>query len=347
LVYKKAMKPVRVLVVDDSVICREVLSALLNQAKDIEVVGKARDGREAIQMNSKLRPDLITMDARMPGLDGFAAIKKIMATQPCPILMVTSYVIMEGVDQTLKALSIGALDIMEKPELEGPLAETLRQKVRLLADVPVAKREVDRPRRISPKVAKLSSKERSIVAITSSTGGPKAIMEILSPLSHDFPLGIVITQRLPEGFSVGFAEMLDAELDLKVREAEDNDRIEPGSVLIAPTSRHLTMLAPYRVCLSDAEPVENHRPSGTPMFRSLAHFNSSSTIGIILSGMGRDGADGLKQLREAGGLCLAQDENSSMFFDMPRAAIESDAVDEVLSTDELSEFLLGCEGVTD
>ncbi len=341
------MKPIRVLVVDDSVICREILSAMLNQADDIQVVGKARDGRQAIQMNAKLRPDLITMDARMPGLDGFTAIKKIMATRPVPILMVTSYVVMEGIDQTLKALSIGALDIMEKPDLEGKLADTLRDKVRLLADVPVAKREELRPRRISTKVAKLSSKQRSLVAIASSTGGPKAILEILSPLSPDYPLGIVIAQRLPEGFSAGFAEMLDAELDLKVHLAQDNDRIEPGTVLVAPGGKHLTLLAPYQVCLSDAPPVDNHRPSGTPMFRAFAQFSAGSTIGIVLSGMGKDGAAGLRELRRAGGLCLAQDEQSCMFFDMPQAAIQMDAVDEVLTTDEISEFLLGCEGFTD
>jgi two-component system chemotaxis response regulator CheB len=335
-------KPIRVLVVDDSMICREVITTLLNMAPDIDVVGHASDGREAIDLNRQLRPDIITMDAKMPGVDGFDAISEIMASHPVPIVMVTGYLTVEGASMTLKALAMGALDIMEKPEFDGPLASTLREKVRLLAGVPVFKREPKKQRGYSVATTKMEGRASKIVAIASSTGGPKALLEILAPLPKEFKSCVLVTQRLPEGFATGFAEWLNAEVFLDVREAKDGDRIEPGKVLVAPSGRHLVLRSRDQIALSDEPAVDGHRPSGSLMLKSIARRCAKDSIGIVLSGIGVDGASGLLELRQSGGFCLAQDETSCLFFDMPKAAIEAGAVNEILDIEEITGFLLRC-----
>jgi two-component system chemotaxis response regulator CheB len=323
-------------------ICREVLTTLLDMAPDIDVVGKAADGREAIDLNRQLKPDLITMDAKMPDVDGFTAIQEIMATQPVPIVMVTGYLTVEGASMTLKALSMGALDIMEKPEFDGPLASTLREKVRLLAGVPVVRREPKKQRGYTVASTKMEGRASKLIGIASSTGGPKALLEILAPLPKDFNSCILITQRLPEGFSAGFAEWLNAEVFLKVREAKDGDHIEPGTILVAPSGRHLVLRSRDQVGLTDEPAVDGHRPSGSLMFKSIARRCPKDYIGIILSGIGVDGASGLLELKKSGGFCLAQNQNSCLFYDMPKAAIEAGAVNEVLDIEEIAGFLLRC-----
>jgi len=323
-------------------ICREVITTLLDMSPDIDVVGKAADGREAIDLNRQLKPDIITMDAKMPGVDGFSAISEIMSTQPVPIVMVTGYLTVEGASMTLKALAMGALDIMEKPEFDGPLASTLREKVRLLAGVPVYKREPKEQHGATTASTKMEGRTSKLIGITSSTGGPKALLEILAPLPKEFKSCILVTQRLPEGFSAGFAEWLNEEVFLKVREAKDGDRIEPGTVLVAPSSRHLVLRSRDQVGLSDEPAVDGHRPSGSLMFKSIARRCAKDSIGIVLSGIGVDGASGLLELKKSGGLCLAQNQASSLFYDMPKAAIEAGAVNEVLDIEEIAGFLLRC-----
>jgi len=323
-------------------ICREVITTLLDMSPDIDVVGKAADGREAIDLNRQLKPDIITMDAKMPGVDGFSAISEIMSTQPVPIVMVTGYLTVEGASMTLKALAMGALDIMEKPEFDGPLASTLREKVRLLAGVPVYKREPKKQHGATTASTKMEGRTSKLIGITSSTGGPKALLEILAPLPKEFKSCILVTQRLPEGFSAGFAEWLNEEVFLKVREAKDGDRIEPGTVLVAPSSRHLVLRSRDQVGLSDEPAVDGHRPSGSLMFKSIARRCAKDSIGIVLSGIGVDGASGLLELKKSGGLCLAQNQASSLFYDMPKAAIEAGAVNEVLDIEEIAGFLLRC-----
>jgi len=326
-------------------ICREVITTLLDMAPDIDVVGKAADGQEAIDLNRQLKPDIITMDAKMPGVDGFSAIQEIMASHPVPIVMVTGYLTVEGASMTLKALAMGALDIMEKPEFDGPLASTLREKVRLLAGVPVFKREPKEPgeRATAGKApAGVEGRASKLIAITSSTGGPKALLEILAPLPKDFKSCILITQRLPEGFSAGFAEWLNAEVFLKVREAKEGDPIEPGTVLVAPSGRHLVLRSRDQVGLSDEPAVDGHRPSGSLMFKSIARRCAKDSIGIVLSGIGVDGASGLLELKKSGGFCLAQGKTGCLFYDMPKAAIEAGAVNEVFDIEEMTGFLLRC-----
>jgi two-component system chemotaxis response regulator CheB len=337
-------KPIRVLVVDDSLVCRELLSGFLNHAEDIQVVGKASSGKEAIVLNRKLRPDLITMDVMMPGLDGYATIEEIMSSLPVPILVVTSAPVKQGVEQNFRALSAGALDMVEKPDVDGESAEILRNKVRLLAGVPV----IHRSRRGKPKRSRSPASpltgHRSIVAITSSTGGPKALVEILGGLPRSYGACILVTQHMPQAFTSGFAAWLDHEVAMDVSEAQEGDTVFPGRVLVAPSDRHLIMQSPATVTLSDEPPVGSHRPSGTLMFSSIAGICGSKTVGIVLSGMGRDGADGLVDLHRAGGFCIAQDQASSLVFGMPKAAIDMGAVDEVLDIAGITELLTQCGG---
>ncbi len=337
-------KPIRVLVVDDSLVCRELLGEFLNQSEDIQVVGKAGSGKEAIVLNRKLRPDLITMDVMMPGLDGYATIEEIMSTLPVPILVVTSAPVKAGVEQNFRALSAGALDMVEKPEAGGEAAEILRQKVRLLAGVPVIHRTwKNRTKRNRSPSGQLTG-HRSIVAFTSSTGGPKALVEILGGLPRSYGACILVTQHMPQVFTSGFAAWLDHEVAVDVSEAKEGDTIFPGRVLVAPSDRHLVMQSPATVTLSDEPPVGSHRPSGTLMFSSIAGICGSKAVGVVLSGMGRDGADGLLDLHRAGGLCIAQDQSSSLVFGMPKAAMDMGAVDEVLDIAGITDILVHCGG---
>lgn len=332
-------KPIRVLVVDDSLVCREMLGEFLNQAEDIQVVGKAGSGKEAILQNRALRPDLITMDVMMPGLDGYATIEEIMSSLPVPILVVTAAPIREGVDQSFKALAVGALDMVEKPEADGEAAELLRQKVRMLAGIAVVHRSKPSRKAQRTSYAEEAPARRSLVAVASSTGGPKALVEILGALPRDYGACILVTQHMPPAFTAGFAAWLEHEIALDVGEARDNDPIRPGRVLVAPSDRHLVVHSPAAVSLSAEPALGSHRPAATVMFSSIAASCASCAVGVVLSGMGRDGADGLLDLRRAGGICLAQDQGSSLVFGMPRAAIEMGAVDHVLDIAAIADFL--------
>ena len=223
-------------------------------------------------------------------------------------------------DRTFKALSSGALDLIQKPELDGDLANLLREKVRVLAGVKVIHR--CKPKRHNTRSMVTPIGIRRIVAIVSSTGGPRVLPEILGALPRDYPACILVIQHLPRGFSTGFAEWLDNTLALEVLEVNGQETIRPGRILIAPDNQHLIIKSPSRVGLSDAPPVRGHRPAGSVLFSSLAKTCGEESIGIVLTGMGQDGADGLLDLHRAGGLCLAQDESTSLVFGMPKAAIE-------------------------
>ncbi len=335
-------KNIRVLVVDDSLVCREMLASMLAQADDIEVVAKASNGKEAIVLNRSLRPDLITMDVQMPGISGFEAIEEIMAHQPTPILVVTSSPVREGIDQTFRALSAGALDLIQKPEIGEEGSEDLGKKVRLLAGVKVIqrRRRPSRPAPISPGPG--LQKRRTIISIAASTGGPKLLLEMFSRLPRDYPGCILLTQHLPAGFSTGFADWLNSQLAIEVAEAQNGTQLRPGQIFVAPSHHHLTVRRDNTMALSSAPPVHSHRPSATPMFQSLAQTFPHRAMGLILSGMGRDGADGMVELHQAGGLCFAQDEASCLVFGMPRVAIELGAVDQVLDVAGLTKILLSC-----
>ncbi len=332
--------PIRVLVVDDSLVCRELLSNLLNFSDKIHVVATAASGKEAIALNLQLKPDLITMDVDMPGMDGFATIEEIMQTRPAPVLVVTSSPIHQGVNRTFRTLEVGALDLMQKPDLEGSSADELRNKVIMLAKIEVRRRSHKNPPKTKLQALKTIKQDRSVIAITSSTGGPRTLQKILSSLPRHYPYCILITQHLPYGFSSGFKDWLNSQSALEVTIARENDGIHPTKVYLAPSGTHLIVRSKKMLGLSTESPWKSHRPSGSVMYRSLARHLAQETIGMILSGMGSDGADGLLELKRAGGFCIAQDRNSSLVYGMPKAAVDLGAVDNVLDIDGIVDFLL-------
>jgi len=334
--------PIRVLIVDDSLVCRELLSNILGQQPDIRVVGLASRGKEAIELNRKLLPDLVTMDIQMPGMDGFATIEAIMASHPVPILVVTSAPVLKGVDQTFRAIAAGALDLVRKPELANEDAEELVTRVRMLAGVKVIRHVRPRPDRVEVGRVRETARRVRLVAIASSTGGPKALLELLGGFTPQFPRPLVLTQHLPDGFSGSFARWLDEEISMPVREAREGDPLRPGEVLVAPTGAHLVVRSGSMVGLSDEPPVKSLRPSADLMFRSVARVFGAEALGVVLTGMGQDGADGLLEMRQAGAVCLAQDEASSLIFGMPRAAMQNGAAEQALDLAGLSAAILEC-----
>jgi len=330
-------RPIRVLLADDSELFRELLSGVVASDPAFEVVGVAGDGDTAAAMARQLQPDVITMDLNMPDADGFSGIARIMAETPRPILVLTAN---PAETVGFKALSLGALDIIEKPAPEADLdqyGQTLRSRLRLLAGVKVIRhlrglRDRNRPAVRLPGKADL-------VVVGASLGGPRALAALLRSLPPDFPVPIAVVQHIAEGFTEGLASWLAQESHLQVREARDGEVLRPGTVVLAPTGRHLVVGTGIAE-LSDAPPVDTFKPSVTPLFLSAARHYGARCCGVILTGMGRDGAVGMKALKAAGASTLAQDEATSAVFGMPRAAIELGAVDRVLPLDEIPKALV-------
>jgi two-component system chemotaxis response regulator CheB len=332
--------PTRVLVVDDSLVCREILAAILDAEPDIQVIGQAENGKQALELNRKLRPDLVTMDIQMPGMDGFSTIEEIMAQNPVPILVVTSVPLRDGIDQSFLAIKTGALDLVKKPDPGSLEGRTLVEKVRVLSGVKVIRHRRARPALIVQPSCEVVSERIEVVALVSSTGGPKLLSELFGAMPREVSLAFLLTQHLPDGFVTGFIHWLNQEISLQVEQAHEGMRITPGMVLVAPSEKHLEVRQRGLVHLSDAPAIQSHRPSGTPMLKSVAKVYGKRAMGIILTGMGRDGAEGLLKLRQSGGLCIAQDEASSLIFGMPKAAIELGAATRVLGVNAIVQCIL-------
>jgi two-component system, chemotaxis family, protein-glutamate methylesterase/glutaminase len=327
---------VRVLVADDSELFRELLSRVVAAERGFEVVAVAADGDEAAHLARSLRPDVITMDLNMPDADGFSGIARIMADTPTPILVLTANPT-EAVG--FRALSLGALDILEKPQAATDLddyGQLLRSRLRLLAGVKVIRHLRGLRERRTP--APRPARRADLVVVGASLGGPRALAALLRGLPADFPAPIAIVQHIADGFTSGLASWLAQETGLDVREARQGEPLRTGRVVLAPTGRHL-VLGEGIVHLSDAPPVDTFRPSVTPLFVSAARVYGGRVCGVILTGMGRDGAEGLKAIKDAGGPTLAQDEATSAVFGMPKAAIELGAVDRVLAIDDIPRAL--------
>lgn len=350
---------IRVLIVDDSRVIREVIKDLLN-GTEVEVIGEAANGKEALDLTRELHPDLVTMDVMMPVMDGLTAVEQIMAYVPTPILVLASSINRKDVNIAFEAIQLGALDVMEKPDnltREGfaALHDTLIQKIRLLSSIRVISHLKGRRRRPGtsleptpppstigpPRKVVITPQPRppvrpaprkaqtGILALGASTGGPKAVMSVLQGLPENFPLGAVLVQHIGATFTAGFVEWLDRECSLKVRMAADGDSILPGTVLVGPGDRHMEV-SEDQIRLTDAPPVNNCRPSVDVLFRSVAHSFGNKAMAVLLTGMGRDGAEGMAEIKERKGLTIVQDEESSVIFGMPRAAIELGAVDRVV-----------------
>jgi two-component system, chemotaxis family, protein-glutamate methylesterase/glutaminase len=350
-------KKIRVLVIDDSAVMRQLLTEILSADPDIDVVGSAPDPYVAREKIKQLNPDVLTLDVEMPRMDGLAFLRNLMRLRPMPVVMCSSLT-QQGANVALDALSLGAIDIVAKPVFDvvhgiREAANEIISKVKMAAHAQV-RPLVDAPPRIVPErhdadvvLPKRSAPTRfattdRIIAIGASTGGTEAIKEVLAHLPSDTP-GIVIAQHIPKAFSGPFATRMNASSLLNVCEAQEAQPILAGHVYIAPGDRHLMVVrngARYQCRLSDGEPVNRHRPSVDVLFRSVAQSAGRNSVGVMLTGMGRDGAEGLKEMREAGASTVAQDEESSVVWGMPGAAWQIGAVQSLHALNQIAGAIL-------
>jgi len=340
---------VRVLVVDDSALMRKLIPMILARDPDIEVIGTAMDGAFALKKIEELRPDVVTIDLEMPRMDGIETLRMIMRRTPLPVIVCSTHS-REGAYSTFKALALGAIDFVAKPKnaASGNL-ETIACE--LIEKIKVAKRAsgargFPKVEAEVPPVEKKSSRHTlppsRIIAIGISTGGPNALQFLLSQIPADFPAAIVVVQHMPEGFTEMFARRLDECCALEVAEAKSGDLLLAGRVLICQGNRHMMIRRMPRgdmVVLTDAPPVNGHRPSVDVLFHSVAQEFGLTAVGIIMTGMGEDGAEGLGAIRAAGGMTLAQSEETCVVSGMPRAAIVKGYAAKVLPLDGLAPYL--------
>ncbi len=335
---------IKVLVVDDSAVARQLLSNHLARDPAIEVIGTAPDPYLAWQKIRTLAPDVMTLDVEMPRMDGLTFLEKLMRRRPMPVVMVSSLT-EAGCATTLRALELGAIDFVMKPavglrETFPDLAAELTEKVKVAAGAAVRK-PAPTPV-IRPLASAVLCTTQRLIAIGASTGGTEAIREFLGVLPADAP-AVLIVQHMPEKFTRAFANRLDGLCAVRVREAEDGDRALAGHVLIAPGNRHMRLVregTTYLVRLGDEPPVNRHRPSVDVLFHSCADIAGANAVGVIMTGMGDDGARGLLAMRRAGAATLAQDEASSVVFGMPKCAVEIGAADRVLPLSRLADAAL-------
>ncbi len=339
------MKKIKVLIVDDSPIVRKVFTEELSGDAQIEVIGAAADPFIARDMIVYRQPDVITLDIEMPRMDGITFLRKLMHHYPLPVIIISSLV-PEGGELALEALDAGAVEVMCKPKAGGWIGDMsvqLIDKIKAAALVDVAHRKSNSPT-IPPSSKKLSFRTETdkIVAVGASTGGVQALQELLTPLPSNAP-GILIVQHMPEHFTKSFAGRLNKLCEMEVKEAEDGDRLSVGKVLIAPGNRHLILKQAkpdYVVQVKDGPLVCRHRPSVDVLFQSVANHVGEKTIGILLTGMGRDGSKGMQFLKQKGAITIAEDESSCVVFGMPREAIKLNVVDYVLPVKRIPEKIL-------
>ncbi len=341
------MSKVRVLVVDDSALMRQLITEILQQDSEIEVVGSAADPFVAREKILALNPDVLTLDVEMPRMDGLSFLEKLMAGRPMPVVMLSSLT-ERGCETTMKALELGAVDFITKPKLDlvsgmQEICDDIVEKVKHAAVAKVQPRKVQsvpgtNSRLPQPATALIASTHK-VIAIGGSTGGTEALLTLLAALPPDAP-GVVAVLHMPEGFTKSYAQRLDRSCQIRVKEAEDGDRILPGHALLAAGNFHLEVVrsgATYSVRVFSAPPVSRHRPSVDVLFHSCARHLGSNAIGIILTGMGSDGADGLLAMHQAGAHTIAQDEESCIVFGMPREAIARSAATEVVALNRIAD----------
>ncbi|HUL59797.1 MAG TPA: chemotaxis protein CheB [Anaeromyxobacteraceae bacterium] len=344
---------IRCVLADDSRVFRAILRAILSRAPDVEVVGEAADGADAVRKVVALRPDVVTMDVRMPGKDGLYAIEEIMEHAPTPIVVVSAEAGPERQDLSFRALQLGAVEVLPKPRSDAGAfehdVEAIRTAVRAVAGLRLAPRRprpsppggppgaAGQPARTSGTGLHALAAPR-VVGIVASTGGPAALARILGALGPAFPLPIAVVQHIARGFEGGLVHWLAGETALSVTLASDGQELAPGTVYLGADGRHLTVRGD-RIRLDDGAPVRGFRPSGTRLLSSLAAEYGAGAAGVILSGMGDDGAAGLAEVHEAGGFTAAQGESSSVIFGMPKAAIDRGAATVTLELDEIAPAL--------
>lgn len=341
---------IKVLVVDDSALVRSLLTEIIRATPDMTLVGAAPDAYVARDMVNEFSPDVITLDIEMPRMDGLAFLEKLMNARPTPVVMISTLT-EAGADATFRALELGAVDFVPKPKLDitsgiREYAELIVEKIRAAASVRVKARVKKDKTNISPEqkvttTGRLQSTEK-IIAIGASTGGTEAIKELLMQLPAAIP-GIVMTQHMPPGFTRTFAERLNKTTRLHVVEAKGGERILPGHAFLAPGGHHMIVVrsgADYVVKLSDAEPVHRHRPAVDVMMESVAMAGGKNVLGVLLTGMGKDGAKGMLDIRNQGGYTFAQDEASCVVYGMPKEAVAAGGVDQTVALDAMGAALI-------
>lgn len=348
------MSKTRVLVIDDSALVRSLLSEIINKQPDMEAIGAAPDPLVAREMIRAMNPDVLTLDVEMPRMDGLDFLERLMRLRPTPVVMVSTLT-QRGAETTLRALELGAIDFVAKPKIGiasglADLAQDICEKIRvasrarmqrLVAAVPAPQDAGGEGKPSRPQQFSRLSTEKLIV-IGASTGGTEAIREVLTRLPADSP-AVMITQHMPMGFTKSFAARLDSLCKITVREAVDGERVLPGHAYIAPGDRHMRLArsgANYVVQLDDGPLVNRHRPSVEVLFRSAAVVAGRNVFGVMLTGMGKDGAAAMVELRQAGSYNIAQDEATCVVYGMPREAVLLGAVDEVLPIGKIAGRLL-------
>lgn len=359
-------KKIRVLIVDDSAVVRQSLSSILESDPDIEVMGTAADPIIAVKKIMKEVPDVITLDIEMPRMDGLTFLRKIMSQHPIPVVVISSLTT-EGTEVAMKALEYGATEIIGKPSMNA--AEFINESRIFLCDAVKAaaqsklsrrKNIINTPSSLPPKITSVNPKysadvilekptghnsivdTEKIIVLGASTGGTEAIRQFLKTLPESMP-GIAIVQHMPEGFTASFANSLNNICSLKVKEAVNGDKVSQGTVLIAPGNKHMLLKRvgrEYFVEVKEGPLVNRHRPAVDVLFRSAARYAGKNAIGIIMTGMGNDGARGLLELKESGAHTIAQDEASSIVFGMPKEAIKLNAADKILPLDKIAGYIV-------
>jgi len=346
--------PIRVLVIDDSALMRQILGEFLGAEPDIEVVGAAPDPYVARDLIKQLHPDVLTLDVEMPRMDGLTFLENLMRLRPMPVVMVSSLT-ERGAEVTLQALELGAVDFVTKPKLDlargmAAYAGELAAKIRAAAAARVRQHPLAKtPAAPALPARRLFGTTEKIIAIGASTGGTEAIREVLEQMPADAP-AVLVVQHIPLAFSGPFAERMDRHSAMAVCQAEDGQQVVPGHVYIAPGDRHLQLRrngARYVCALSEAPPENRHRPSVDVLFRSVAEQAGGNAVGALLTGMGEDGARGLLAMRHAGAPTLAQDEASSVVWGMPGAAVKLGAAQQVLPLPAVAGQLLALAAAVD
>ena len=344
-----AVRPVRVLIVDDSAFARLVIARKLAADPEIEIAGYAEDGAKALEEIHRLEPDVLTMDVEMPGTDGLTGLKRIMAERPTPVVMLSSLT-SQGSDITLQALDLGAVDFFLKPSASNPAGmqqavADLQAKVKSAARVSqVALRRLLTTARIKRRVTRpsrpMAGAPRSVVVVGASTGGPSALSTLLADLTGDVSAAYLIVQHMPPGFTASLAQRLDSLSELSVREATAGDSLAPAAAFIAPGGFHLVVGSGGIVRLDDSPPVNGVRPSVDVTMMSAARLFGSAVIGVVLTGMGSDGTAGCRVIKEQGGQVVAEHENSCTIYGMPKSVVEAGYADRVVALPRLAGAVL-------
>jgi len=346
------MKKITVLVVDDSALIRKLLTEIINSQPDMEVIGAAADPLVAREMIREMNPDVLTLDVEMPKMDGLDFLEKLMRLRPMPVVMVSTLT-EKGSDVTFRALELGAIDFVAKPKIDIAsglkeygieIANKIRtaKSARLKRHAPMPVTKSATADAVLPAIANRVASTEKLIIVGASTGGTEAIKEFLMRMPPDSP-GILVTQHMPEGFTKSFANRLNSLCRISVVEAKGGERVLPGHAFIAPGHSHLLLKrsgANYMTELNQGELVSRHRPSVDVLFRSAANCAGKNAIGVILTGMGKDGAVGMLEMHKAGAYNFAQDEASCVVFGMPKEAIATGGVNEVVSLKDMTRCVL-------